>query len=463
MQRRSNRWALMCGIAVLMASACIVSTPAAAQNGGGNAFGVAGVDIDADGVLRTKMVPDRGGMLTRQRINEARASLSRDLAKTSKLRKVSLNRLEAQMAALIAEGKNPSDEMLNLAGLTSIEYVFFYPETNDIVIAGPAEGYFTNPAGRSVGLNSGKATLKLEDLVVALRAFGPNGEKASQIGCSIDPTQEGLQNLNHFLANNRPSNPNQANRFAIAMREALGMHKVTVQGISPNTHFAQVMVEADYRMKLIGIGLEAPRADMNVYINEANPRDVAKNAMQRWFFVPDYDCVLVSEDNNAMKLDGNAVKLLGENEVVNADGTRGRSGSGNRASDAYCLSFTKNYKRIAEATPVYAQLQNLMDMAIVAAYIQHQDYYDQAGWDLGVMADEAKYAVETSAAPTQVEAAVNVVFKRGMLMTPIGGGVAMHPADALKSNHIRYDDRGTVSQIQSQTKVELEDGQWWWD
>ena len=38
-----------------------------------------------------------------------------------------------------------------------------------------------------------------------------------------------------------------------------------------NTHFAQVMIEADYRMKLIGIGLERPPVKLASYVDKANP------------------------------------------------------------------------------------------------------------------------------------------------------------------------------------------------
>ncbi len=66
------------------------------------------------------------------------------------------------------------------------------------------------------------------------------------------------------------------------------MQIITVGGISPKTHFAQVMVEADYRMKLIGIGLEVPPVHLTSYVARANPTQVAGNALQRWYFVPNY-------------------------------------------------------------------------------------------------------------------------------------------------------------------------------
>ena len=45
--------------------------------------------------------------------------------------------------------------MRYLAGLTRLEYVFYYPETQDIEIAGPAEGWVVDASGRVVGMESG--------------------------------------------------------------------------------------------------------------------------------------------------------------------------------------------------------------------------------------------------------------------------------------------------------------------
>ena len=53
-------------------------------------FQPAGVEIDAEGVLRTRMFPDRTGELTRQRYEAARQTLPGDVVKTSALRVRSL-------------------------------------------------------------------------------------------------------------------------------------------------------------------------------------------------------------------------------------------------------------------------------------------------------------------------------------------------------------------------------------
>lgn len=438
------------------------------NNGGnGNIFGAAGVEIDANGVLAMKIVSDPNGQLTRQRIAQAKATLDKDIAKPSELRKVSLTRLEAAVAEQLAKGQAPTDEMLHLAGLTSVQYVFFYPETKEIVIAGPAEGFMVDTTGRSVGINTGAAIVLLEDLVTALRAYPPSGKAVNQIRCSIDPTKEGLQKMQEFLVaiGKRGVQPGDANMIAEGLRTNLGLQVVTIGGVSPQSHFGQVLVEADYRMKLIGIGLETPPVKIPSFVSKANPAMLARNALQRWYFTPNYECVKVSEDELAMELVGQGVKLVGEDELVNGDGSRAVAGAhSNAASKAFTEAFTAKYTELAKKSPVYAQLKNVIDLAVAAAFIQEKDYYGRAGWEMTIFRDENSFKTETCNTPKTVESTVNVIWKGNRLMTPIGGGVDIQARRALTSENVLKDDKGTVKAAHGKIDLtKLEKSQWWWD
>ena len=429
---------------------------------GGGQGGGAGVVINPQGVLKVQHFDIR---LTQKRIQEARQVLDPNVARQSELRKVSLTRLEAEIAKRLEAGEGVSDDMRYLAGLTSIDYVFFYPESGDIVVAGPAEGYAVDPSGRPVGVTSGRAVLELQDLIVALRSFGPAGKKANTVGVSIDPTQEGLQRMQQYMIKAAPAlNPRNTKQFVAGLQQSLGKQVVSVSGISPKTHFAQVLVEADYRMKLIGIGLEKPPVDIRTYIGAAVPSSVNRNAMARWYFTPNYECVRVSEDNLAMQLVGDGVKLVGADELVQADGTRVGNGVVDRASKTFQQSFTAKYPQLASQVPVYAQMRNLIDMLIVAAYIQDKDYYTQASWDLGLLGNEKILSVEVYPEPKTVDTAVNAVWKGNSLMTPIGGGVEIQPLTALSSQNLLKDEDNVVGKIHERTSVTgLQANQWWWD
>ena len=447
----------ICGLC-FAAVACLVATSARAQQGNG-------IVVDADGVLRTRVFYDPSGALTRQRFEAAKATLSPDMVRPSKMRKVSLTRLEAVAAERMATGQGLPDDMRYLAGLTRIQHVFVYPETGDLVIAGPAEGFAPNVAGRVIGMNTGRAVLELQDLVVALRAFPPGGRRTSALVCSIDPNPEGLQRMQQFLVSIAGRvTPGDAGRIATGLRESLGPQSVRIEGISNRTHFAQVMVEADYRMKLIGIGLEEPPVRIPSYVSRANPRDVGRNALQRWYFTPNYECLRVAEDELAVALEGDGVKLVGEQELVQAAGNRVATGRVDIASQAFTQAFTQKYAELAAKEPVYAQLRNLIDMAIAAAFIQQQDHYGRIGWDMAVFGNEERFPVETYPEPKQVESAVNVVWKGMTLMTPIGGGVQIQPALALSEGALLKDEEGNVAKLREQIDIQqIDKSVWWWD
>lgn len=440
------------------------------NGGGGNGAAAgtqaAGVIIDANGVVQVQTYPDPGWRLTNQRIQAQLANLNPEVAKPSDLRKISLRRLDEAIKARLAAGQSPDEEMQYLAGLKRIQYVFFYPETKDIVIAGPAEPWVADQGGRILGINSSDPILLLEDLAVALRIFSPNTNENPIVGCSIDPTQEGLSRMQAFLKQwGGQAVPAQTQMLVQGLQQSLGQQIVTVMGVKPNTHMAKVMVEADYRMKLIGIGLEGtPGVKLKSYVERASAAMVSRNAMARWYFVPDYACVRVAEDDMAMQLIGNGVKLVGEDEVVNADGSRRSQNRSNRASQGWVADFTKNYPNLTYPLPVYGQLRNCIDLLVAAAFIKEHDYYAKADWTPSVLLDEQALSVETYNTPKEVATAVNAIWKGNSLMTPIGGGVEIQPLRALESSNLLTDENGEVAKARAEVDMQsLPANRWWWD
>jgi len=458
---RPSRRLFLCGcfVATLLVPAGVRAQPGV----GGNT--ASGVIVDPQGVLRMQSVVDPG--LNRERRATVVEALPGDLKNVVPLRKVALSRLEAELAKRAAAGRGIPDEIEKLAGLTRVQYVFVYPAAGDtpgeIVIAGPAEPWFTDATGRVRGVETGRPTLLLQDLAAAVRCFGPGQPHDRLVGCSIDPKQEGLVAMQAFLRRTGRVNPTAgADAIVAGMKEALGTQVVSVQGVSPATHFAQVMVEADYRMKLIDIGLEPPPAKMKTWIDLAGAGAVAANALQRWYFVPDYQCVRIAEDDLAIELVGQGVKLCGADEVVQPDGTRLGADRADESSRTFTQSFTRLYPQIAARSPVYAQLRSLIDLVVAAAYMQEHDAYGRAGWAASTLRDEQAYAIETLSAPREVETAINAVWKGNRLLTPIGGGVTMHPRLAIDPSNLLVDEQGTVSAARTDAKSLPATG-WYWD
>jgi len=425
-----------------------------------------GIAIDADGVIQTKKFRDPSGRLLTLRAAEAKAKIGHDLAEPSKLRKVSLVRLEQELQARLNEGKPPTDAMLHLAGIQRLQYVFYYPDSGDIVIAGPAEAWVKNGVGKTVGVTTNRPTLLLEDMIAALRTYSPKSKAKPLVGCSIDPDADALVRMQAFQRT-VPKVIAQRDQAAVArvtwngLREALGTANIRVMGVSDKTHLAEMLVEADYRMKMIGIGLEPPPIRMATFLGSLSG---APQGLQRWWFTPNYECLRVAGDGNALELVGQGVVLNAEDKQIATDGRLHNTGRPiNKASELFTLSFTRKYDEISTAAPVFAQLRTAVDMLVVAAYIRQADLYGKSGWDQGVFADEAAFPIETHAAPKKAPCAVNVIWKGSRMLAPAGGGVAIQADKALEPSNLLTDDRGVIARMYKDEGEKRPVEAWWWD
>ena len=100
--------------------------------------GAAGVAVDAEGVLHTKVFADPGGQLMRERIAAAKATLEPE---GHGLQQAAKSFAESAGAGDPRSSGRLTDEMRYMAGLQRVRYVFYYPDSKDIVLAGPAEGW----------------------------------------------------------------------------------------------------------------------------------------------------------------------------------------------------------------------------------------------------------------------------------------------------------------------------------
>ena len=155
---------------------------------------MAGIHVDPNGLLTRVARIDTTGRLEQLSQVVSSASNNANLAHRSRLRLVSLSRLEQEVARRLDAGEPLPADIRHLAGLQQVRFVFTYPETGDIVIGGPAEGFKVSKTGTAIGAPSGHPVLQLDDLVTVLRAFTAEG--GGVIGCSIAPRPEGLKQLN---------------------------------------------------------------------------------------------------------------------------------------------------------------------------------------------------------------------------------------------------------------------------
>ena len=428
-----------------------------------------GVSFDAEGVLQLRTVTDPTGRLAAERVAFARATQRGNLARPVHARKVSLTRLHASMLQRQQDGDPPSEVMQKLAGLTRIESVFCYPDSGDVILCGPAEPWVTDLSGRVIGLETGRPTLLLADLAAAIRAYAPQTQHRGFVGCTINPRAEGLAKLVEFQRTIPRSIPQRqrgpvTQRVAQGVRDSLGMAEVKVFGVSPRTHFAHVMIEADYRMKRIAVGVEPPPVRMTTFASALTT--ASAGSLERWWFTPAYDGLRTSPDRLAMRITGQGVELQAENKEILADGTivpvrhQTRSaGRGNKATRVFATSFTRRYGDIAAASPVFAQLRQMTDFLIVAAFMRRHDWYRQSRFEPTLFLQEDSYPIDTLPRPHSAAVVVNAFWKQNRLFTPAGGGVSIEAEKAIEE---MVDDESLDARRKEILPAE-QATTWWWD
>jgi len=430
-----------------------------------------GVYVDAQGLLRPLMKQERTGTLAMLHAASAVGDDQADLRRTSPLRKVSLPRLEKHVQLRLAAGRAPTEAMQVLAGLQRIEYVFVYPDTGDLVLAGPAGDWTIDRENRIVGTDTALPVLRLDDLVVVLRHMtsGPD----ARFGCAIAPTQQALARTQLFLNQSNPNFRNTADRKAWLeqLRSRLGKQQIDVYGLDPRTRAARVMVEADYRMKLVGMGLEEGVPGVESYLDSirAGPGEAPPPmGVLRWWFTLDYDAVLASEDGNAFGVRGQGVKVLSENELLTAEGQRVHTGESEELNRQFARSFTRHFAALCRKYPVYAELRNVCDLALVGALIQSEDLAEKTAWHMTCFGNTSAYAVPLGPAPEQVETVANYrTIRSGTkihTISGVSGGVRVDPAPLVTRGAMEIDRYGGLEDRCSSAAAKGPSvGAWWWD
>ncbi|MDZ7615421.1 MAG: DUF1598 domain-containing protein, partial [Patescibacteria group bacterium] len=301
---------------------------------------VGGIYTDALGHLKNAQVDDLGE-LARVRA-AAMAPIPGGLNARVETRKVSLRGLEAVVRDAVDNGREIPDEARYLAGLQQIHYVLVYPEHNDIVLMGPGEGWKLDARGNVVGVSTGRPVLLLDDLLVALRTA--RGAAQQAISCSIDPTPEGLQRLRSHVSKLRTiGNPEQTAR---GIEEVLGPQQVSITGVPPTSHFARVMVAADYRMKRLAMGFEpAPVSGLPSFLSMigGGSGHGMSNMLPRWWLEPKYEPLLRDPDGLAWELRGAKVVAMTEEDFLTATGSTEQTGKANPLAKRWADGMTARF------------------------------------------------------------------------------------------------------------------------
>jgi hypothetical protein len=458
----------------LCCTALIFPLTASAQQGGGGGGGnngtggfgglvgfnnlVGGVKIDTNGVLSPS--PDAIDQRTLQQLEAGLQDVNTDIGQETKLRMISLGGLEAEITRSRNEGTPLSQEAIYMAGLQRIEFIILSPETNDIIIAGPAEGFKVNNDGVVVGDQTNTPVIRLEDFLVAMRS-SDNARTGQGISVSIDPTQEGIKQLQGMFQKMKrartPFNP----RMQPAVEQAMGDQMIKLTGVPTDSRFSQILVAADYKMKRLSMGLEKAKIANFPSFMEIAQKSNVKNltAAPRFWMECHYEPVAKDESGNVWQIRGQGVKTLTEESKFDQDGKKSQTGNQNRFAKQWADAMTERFEELSNAEPAFRELRNVMDLSVAAAIIRREGLATKVGLNMPEILGMANTSLSTPshAIPKSVPAECSFVRISQSWLVSASGGVQLDPWNVAAKTESA--DLGSVGQV-ARTKTR---DSWWWN
>jgi len=424
--------------------------------GGGIIQQIGGVHVDAKGVVNTA---------TADLSQRVRADLLKSLevpkgamAEKSAMRVVSLKKLHAAIAQAVENEERLSDSILFLAGMQKIQYVFVDKENNDILLAGPGEGWTVDERGNVVGKTTGLPVLRLEDLLMALRS-SDEARTGNGISVSINPTEKGNKALASFYRKFKSSGQKFNSNIATMVEKTLGPQDITLTGVNKNSRFAQILVAADYKMKRLSMGFErSPVEKMPSFLEMCQKSNSNVGTLSPRFWMEcNYKPVKHTEDKLSFQIEG-SVKALTENEVMENSGKRTGTGKSNKMAKKWADSMTENFEELAKSEPVFAELQNLMYMSVVAALIEKHDLLYTAGVKLPLMMDESQLETPDLFVPKTVPTQCSFCSLSNSTLVTASGGVQLDSWSVI--DQLKLDrETGKARTVAMKSSGDA----WWWN
>ncbi len=453
-ENRIRRWTALA--AILMVG--VILTQAAIVWAGCFRFrnnAVGGVFIDPSGFVREPDVKSLPDIVDRMRADVK--AVPKGMKDTVPLRMISLRQIEQAIKDSGAQSVvELPDEIRYLSGIQRLKYVFLFPEQNDIVLAGPGEGWRVDDKATVVGDTTGKPVLLLDDLLVAFRS-AKNAGVGAGISCSIDPSEDGVRRFLEYR--NKAGTIERFNQDAAA--NAMGPQHITLTGVPEDSHFARVMVASDFRMKRYAMHLEeAPIKGLPSFVELLKQkRGRLDNANPRWWLACNYEPLARSEDGLAWEIRGPGVKVMTEDDIRAGDGAAKGTGKKNPIAQEWAELMTDKYDELSREDPVFAELRNLMDLCVAAALIEKQGMLEKVGLELPLLAgSDSHLDFDRWNAPKHVSTSCSTMKVGREWIITASGGVDIDSWAVSEKSEIN----AIVERVRETAKINS-GKQWWWN
>src|SRR6185437_9205290 len=110
-----------------------------------------------------------------------------------------------------------------------------------------------------------------------------------------------------------------------------------------------------------------------------------QNMLPRWWLTSSYQPLLTDGDGLAWQLRGQGVKAMTEDDFLLADGNRRHTGKAGPMAQKWADQMTKKYDELSLKEPIFGELRNCIDLAVVAALIVKENLPGKAALSLATL------------------------------------------------------------------------------
>ena len=352
-----------------------------------------------------------------------------------------------------------SDELLRFAGITRVDGYIVDKANEDLILFGKME--------------TGFRRLYLDDFVIALRnTFLKYAVRKGDSlyyrapYCSIEPDLQVTERLKNIGNQILKGSDSESVEGAVEEWKQLcrSSQSVRIAGIPFHSHFASVMVKADYDMKRLALGCDSANISefkslSDMTLEKARKDYIAKGTLSvgssignRFWFYPGE--IQFSEHEGIVALDECRIDLLTEESYLGKSGKISGEGKTSKLAENFAEDFTELYNDLAGQRPIYVEFENLFNILALSKGIKFKSSEKEAQIDLGVILEG--YPVtrlpvsEYLPGESSVKQFEHAIQKResrqiAKVWIPFCGGVAMNIK--LSSRHFKWDTTGKLSQL----------------
>jgi hypothetical protein len=229
-----------------------------------------------------------------------------------------------------------------------------------------------------------------------------------------------------------------------------------VKGVPETSHFARVIVAADFRMKRLGMNFEpAPVDGLPSYLTMLGSRAPAVAGLgPRFWLAPNYEPLRRDKDSLAWEIRGQGVKCLTEREIMTAGGGRELTGKSDPIGQKWADTFTAKFEELSREDSTFGQLRNVMDLAVVSALLAKEGLSQAAG--LEILQLMGAQQLEQYPAPRQVASKASLLQRGRGWMISVSGGVQIYPWQVADHTEV------TADVAAARPAAAIPSGNWWW-